>query len=194
MPNPKNTIPEKIRPGEPDTTGSLGLRENLSDRLNRSEGVIKPPGGLDPEMDVPAPVPDPGTTLVLPRPVVRGAMSAFDRNSANAAAGRSRARMLACRRRAALLILLSLVGSVGSVGAALGRDERWAERVTADDDPILIPRFAMPHSLDGTPARASPDPPTTGSVAKPVQRARPRCTLIGWFPDRPPDQEFREVC
>jgi hypothetical protein len=64
--------------------------------------------------------------------------------------------MLACRRRAALLILLSLAGSMVSVGAALGRDERWAERVTADDDPILIPRFAMPHSLDGTPARASP--------------------------------------
>ena len=77
MPNPKNTIPEKIRSGEPDTTGSLGLRENLSDRLNRSEGVIKPPGGLDPEMDVPAPAPNPGTTLVLPHPVVRGAIERF---------------------------------------------------------------------------------------------------------------------
>jgi len=68
MRNPENTIPEKIRPNEPDSTGSLGSRENLSDRLNRSEGVIKPPAGLDSEMDVPAPVPNPGTTLVLPPP------------------------------------------------------------------------------------------------------------------------------
>ena len=68
MPNPKNTIPEKIRPEEPDTAGFPGSRENLSDRLNRSEGVIKPPRDLDPEMDVPAPVPNPGPTLVLPPP------------------------------------------------------------------------------------------------------------------------------
>ena len=102
--------------------------------------------------------------------------------------------MLASRRCGALLILLSLAGSMESVGAALGRDERWAERVTADDDPVLIPRSAMPHSLDGTLDRAFPDPQTTGSVAKPARRGWPRCNLIGWFPGRPPQQEFREVC
>jgi len=99
--------------------------------------------------------------------------------------------MLVSRRCGALLILLSLAGSMGSVGAALGRDERWGERVTADDDPVLIPRSAMP---DGTLDRASPDPQTTGSVAKPARRGWPRCNLIGWFPGRSPEQEFREVC
>jgi hypothetical protein len=68
MPDPKTTIPEKIRPGEPNTTGSIGSGENLSDRLSRSEGVIKPRRGIDPEIEVPAPVPNPGTTLVVPPP------------------------------------------------------------------------------------------------------------------------------
>ena len=68
MPDPKTTIPEKIRPSEPDTTGSIGSRENLSDKLNRSEGVIKPRRGIDPEIEVPAPVPNPGTTVVVPPP------------------------------------------------------------------------------------------------------------------------------
>jgi hypothetical protein len=103
--------------------------------------------------------------------------------------------MLVSRCRVALLTLLSLAGSMGSAGAALGRDARWAELVTADDDPILIPRSAMPRFLDpGTSDKASPDPQTTGSVAKPGRRARPRCTMVGWFPGRPPDQEFQEVC
>jgi len=68
LPDPKTTIPEKIRPGEPDTTGSIGSGENLSNRLSRSEGVIKPRRGIDPEIEVPAPVPNPGTTLVVPPP------------------------------------------------------------------------------------------------------------------------------
>jgi hypothetical protein len=68
IPDPNDTVPEKVRPGEPDTTGSLSSPETLSDKLNRSEGVIKPLRDLDPEMDVPAPVPNPGTTLVLPPP------------------------------------------------------------------------------------------------------------------------------
>jgi hypothetical protein len=65
MPDPKTTIPEKIRPEEPDTTGSTG---NLSDKLSRSEGVIKPRADVDPEIEVPAPVPNPGTTPVIPPP------------------------------------------------------------------------------------------------------------------------------
>jgi hypothetical protein len=44
-------------------------RDNLSDRLNRSDGVIRPPGGVDPQMQVPPPeqgsrtpvIPPPGT-------------------------------------------------------------------------------------------------------------------------------------
>jgi len=68
MPDPKNAIPEKIRPEEPDTTGSTGAGENLSDKLSRSEGVIKPRADVDPGIEAPVPVPNPGTTLVIPPP------------------------------------------------------------------------------------------------------------------------------
>jgi len=80
------------------------------------------------------------------------------------------------------------------VGGAVSRDARQAKRVTADDDPILIPRFAGPHSLSGTLSRAVLDPEVTGSTGRPVRKARPRCNMLAWFPGRPPDQEFREVC
>lgn len=42
--------------------------ESLSKRLSRTEGVIKPPEGVDPEIRVPAPVPEPNTTPVIPPP------------------------------------------------------------------------------------------------------------------------------
>lgn len=67
MPDPKTTIPEKIQPMDPDTTGSTSS-PSLSEKLNRSEGVIKPGGHVDPDLRVPAPVPNPGTTLVIPPP------------------------------------------------------------------------------------------------------------------------------
>lgn len=68
QPNPQTTVPEKIdppmgtRPSEDAPTGSL------SRQLEGSSGVIKPPGNVDPEIHVPAPVPDPGTTKVIPPP------------------------------------------------------------------------------------------------------------------------------
>ena len=63
LPSPQNnsTIPEKISPSEPSTTGST-----LSDKLHASDGVIRPPAGIAPDMTVPAPVPNPGTTPVIP--------------------------------------------------------------------------------------------------------------------------------
>lgn len=59
MPAPHNTVPEKLegRPG--DTTGSL------SDRLERSDGVIKPPTGGAGRTITP---PDTGTMPVIPPP------------------------------------------------------------------------------------------------------------------------------
>jgi len=68
MPAPQNTIPEKIRPEEPSTTGSTGSGGTLSEKLEQSDGVIRPPTDVDPEMRVPAPVPNPGTTPVIPPP------------------------------------------------------------------------------------------------------------------------------
>jgi hypothetical protein len=66
LPSPQNnaTIPEKIHPQEPSTTGSTG--ETLSDKLKESDGIIRPPAGIAPDMTVPAPVPNPGTTPVIP--------------------------------------------------------------------------------------------------------------------------------
>ena len=50
MPDPRNVPAEKMDPG---TTGSTG--GTLSDRLERSEGVIKPPPTGDNEAVVPPP-------------------------------------------------------------------------------------------------------------------------------------------
>lgn len=45
MPAQENTVPEKIRPEAPASTGSTADgRGNLSDRLERSEGVLRPGG------------------------------------------------------------------------------------------------------------------------------------------------------
>jgi hypothetical protein len=50
--------------GDRQTTGRAG--ENLSEQLARSDGVICPPGNVDPKMDVP--VPEAGRTPVIPPP------------------------------------------------------------------------------------------------------------------------------
>jgi hypothetical protein len=68
--NPQTTIPEKIDPPlrKDDTTGSTG--PTLSDQLEGSKGVIKPPANVDPDMRVPAP--DVGRTPVIPPPGTPG--------------------------------------------------------------------------------------------------------------------------
>lgn len=65
MPSPEDMPAEKIAPGDPSSTGSAGT---LSDKLDKSDGVIRPPVTGTPDMTVPAPVPDPGTTPVIPPP------------------------------------------------------------------------------------------------------------------------------
>lgn len=42
--------------------------ENLSERLDRSGGVIRPPAGVDPEIRVPPKEPNAGTMPVIPPP------------------------------------------------------------------------------------------------------------------------------
>lgn len=72
MPEPGTGIPEKIDPplGTDKGAGEDGeITGTLSDRLNRSEGVIKPPSGVDPEIRVPAPeAGGAGTMKVIPPP------------------------------------------------------------------------------------------------------------------------------
>jgi len=63
LPPQPGQIPEKVRPSEPSATGST-----LSEKLERSDGVIRPPETGTPDMRVPAPDPNPGTTRVIPPP------------------------------------------------------------------------------------------------------------------------------
>jgi hypothetical protein len=56
---------EKVEPNDPSATGST---ETLSDKLEKTDGVIRPPTTATPDMTVPAPVPNPGTTPVIPPP------------------------------------------------------------------------------------------------------------------------------
>lgn len=62
MPAPSTTVPEKV---EPNATGSTG---NLSERLNRSEGVITPPAGVDSGMATRAPAANTGTMPIITPP------------------------------------------------------------------------------------------------------------------------------
>ena len=62
LPAPQEQVPEKVRP-ESDTTGST-----LSDKLQKSDGVIKPPSGVDPEIKTIAPEPTPNSTPVIKPP------------------------------------------------------------------------------------------------------------------------------
>ena len=66
MPPLQNMPAEKVEPKQPSETGSTG--NNLSDKLQRSDGVITPPQSATPDIRVPAPVPEPGTTPVIPAP------------------------------------------------------------------------------------------------------------------------------
>ena len=68
MPPSNQVIPEKIEPQGPSSTGSVGSGATLSEKLEATDGVIRPPDNIDPEITAPAPVPDPGTTPVIRPP------------------------------------------------------------------------------------------------------------------------------
>jgi hypothetical protein len=69
MPAPSQMPAEKVEPDSnlsgtngPSSTGSTN---NLSDKLQQTDGVIRPPANASPDITVPAPVPEPGTTPVI---------------------------------------------------------------------------------------------------------------------------------
>jgi hypothetical protein len=94
-------------------------------------------------------------------------------------------------------VLLSVVLAVPiiGVGAAISRDEKRAERVGGDDDPILIPRSAaLPRfTLQALDVSAF-DVETTGSASRQAKGLRRRCDTLAWFPDREPGDDLREAC
>ena len=65
LPSPNEQIPEKVRPDSGENPGSDAT---LSEKLERSGGVIKPPSGIDPEIRTIPPEPDPNSTPVIKPP------------------------------------------------------------------------------------------------------------------------------
>ena len=72
MPAPDQMPAEKVEPNangiQPNDPSSTCSTNSLSDKLERSDGVIRPPESATPDITVPAPVPNPGTTPVIPPP------------------------------------------------------------------------------------------------------------------------------
>ena len=82
MPAPHQMPAEKVEPDSnlsrtngPSETGSTNT---LSDKLERTDGVIRPPETATPDITVPAPVPDPGTTPVIRPPGSAGGNQQID--------------------------------------------------------------------------------------------------------------------
>lgn len=68
MPAPQSTVPEKVRPGDPSATGTTTEgRGDLSDKLERSDGVLRPPNN-GAGATVTPPVPEPNSTPVIRPP------------------------------------------------------------------------------------------------------------------------------
>src|SRR3954466_14668171 len=72
-PSPSSSAANRppIQPGHPNAAAPEGTTagqraEPLGDKLARSDGVLCPPAGIDPEMHAPAP--DTGKTPVIPPP------------------------------------------------------------------------------------------------------------------------------
>jgi hypothetical protein len=55
-------------PSAAQGTQAPAPRDNPSDKLDKSGGVIKPGGNIDPKMQVPPPDPGPTSTPVIPPP------------------------------------------------------------------------------------------------------------------------------
>jgi hypothetical protein len=69
VPDRSTTVPEKIEPQQdPRSTAPARPAESLSERLDRTEGVIKPPDDLNPEMSVKPPLQDRGEMPVIAPP------------------------------------------------------------------------------------------------------------------------------
>jgi hypothetical protein len=69
QPSPTQTIPERIdpQPVSPPVPETERPGETLSEQMGRTDGVLRPPQGVSPNMPVIDP-PDTGTTPVIPPP------------------------------------------------------------------------------------------------------------------------------
>ncbi|MBO1905606.1 hypothetical protein KHP60_10015 [Microvirga sp. 3-52] len=82
MPAPNQMPAEKVEPDSnlsgPNGPSETGSTNTLSDKLEQSDGVIRPPANASPDITVPAPVPDPGTTPVIRPPGSPGGNQQLD--------------------------------------------------------------------------------------------------------------------
>jgi hypothetical protein len=70
---PYAALAERAEQPKSETEGQAPRsQEDLSKRLDRTDGVIRPPDAIDPDIHAPAPQPNPGTTPVIPPPGTPG--------------------------------------------------------------------------------------------------------------------------
>jgi hypothetical protein len=62
----QSTVLDRDRQPKSETEGQAAPSEDLSKRLERSDGVIEPPRGVDPQIQVPPP--EPGARMPVIRP------------------------------------------------------------------------------------------------------------------------------
>ena len=74
---------------------------------------------------------------------------------------------------------------------SVARDARYFERLTGDDDPIILRAESAP-DVGQARAHETFDPDTTGSTIK--ARPRRRCDRVAWFVNRSPEEQFRAAC
>ncbi|MGO4525478.1 hypothetical protein AB4097_11515 [Microvirga sp. 2MCAF35] len=82
MPAPSQMPAEKVEPdsnlsGQNNGPAETGSTNTLSDKLERSDGVIRPPANISPDNTVRPPVPNPGTMPVIPPPGSPGGNQQF---------------------------------------------------------------------------------------------------------------------
>jgi hypothetical protein len=87
-------------------------------------------------------------------------------------------------------VLAVMLAAYFIAGVSFGRDERRAEQVLGDDDPITLPTSVVPWIWQ-LPRDLDPET-TTGSVPAPL--AQRGCMQVVWFPDRAPEDQFRPKC
>ena len=101
---------------------------------------------------------------------------------------------MAASHVAAQMLSVLLIVTACPGASALGLDEKQRERITGDDDPIIVSRtiasVVEPRVLEAT----SIDPETTGSIGKRATKPKRSCDRLAWYPERLPDRQFREAC
>ena len=90
-------------------------------------------------------------------------------------------------------VLSVMLAAYFIMGVSFARDQRRAEQVLGDDDPITLPTSVVPETSNRIwQLPRDLDPETTGSVSTPL--AQRGCMEVAWFPDRAPEDQFRSKC